>query len=166
MQIAFVADGSHGHHIRQIISMENLAGMVSIKPFDENLSRLGYAASDFMLMPSKFEPCGLTQMIALKYGSLPIVHRTGGLKDTIEHLNTINSTGNGFVFDDYISDALDWAIQCAIDFHQLPPAVKQREMERVMQQAHSRFTHQKTASHYINLYEEMLGKPLHANDPT
>lgn len=166
MQIAFVADGSHSHYIKQIISMENLSGMVSIKPFDENLSRLGYAASDFMLMPSKFEPCGLTQMIALKYGSLPIVHRTGGLKDTIKQLNTVNSQGNGFVFDDYVSDALEWAVQCAMDFYQLPPAVKQREIERVMQQAHSQFTHQKTASHYINLYEEMLGKPLHVDEPS
>jgi glycogen synthase len=144
--------------------MANLEGLVSIKSFDENLSRLGYAASDFMLMPSKFEPCGLTQMIALKYGSLPIVHRTGGLKDTIEHLNTVNSQGNGFVFEDYDSQALNWAIQCAMDFYQLPPELKQRERERVMHEANSRFTHQKTASQYINLYEEMLGKPLHSEE--
>jgi ADP-glucose type glycogen/starch synthase len=166
IQIAFVADGSHAHYIKQIISTQNLHGIVSIKPFDENLSRLGFAASDFMLMPSKFEPCGLTQMIALKYGSLPIVHRTGGLKDTVEHLNTVNSQGNGFVFNDYVSDALEWTIQCAIDFHHLPPAVKQREIRRIMRQANSKFTHQKTASHYINLYEEMLGKPLHAEEPS
>jgi len=164
MQIAFVADGSHGHYIKDIISMANLEGLVSIHSFDENLSRLGYAASDFMLMPSKFEPCGLTQMIALKYGSLPIVHRTGGLKDTIEHLNTVNSQGNGFVFEDYDCQALNWAIQCAMDFYQLPAELKQREIERVMHEAHSRFTHQKTASQYINLYEEMLGKPLHSKE--
>lgn len=166
IQFAFVADGSHGPHIKQIIAMENLSGIVSIKPFCENLSRLGYAASDFMLMPSKFEPCGLTQMIALKYGSLPIVHRTGGLKDTITHLNTVNSEGNGFVFNDYVSDALEWAIQCAIDFYQLPPAIKQREIQRIMREANTQFTHQKTALHYINLYEEMLGKPLHTDEPT
>ncbi len=161
IQFAFVADGPHAIHIREIISMEGLDGSVSIRPFDENLSRLGFAASDFMLMPSKFEPCGLTQMIALKYGSLPIVHKTGGLKDTVEHLDMVNSTGNGFVFEDYDSNALDWAIQCAMDFYQIPPAIKHAEIDRVMREATTRFTHQQTANNYINLYEEMLGKTLY-----
>ena len=114
-----------------------------------------------MLMPSKFEPCGLTQMIALKYGSLPIVHKTGGLKDTVEHLDMVNSTGNGFVFEDYDSNALDWAIQCAMDFYQIPSAIKHAEIDRVMREATTRFTHQQTANNYINLYEEMLGKTLY-----
>ncbi len=165
MQVAFVADGSHAMHIQDIITMENLENQVSIRPFDENLSRLGFAAADFMLMPSKFEPCGLTQMIALKYGCLPIVHQTGGLKDTIEHIDTANSQGNGFVFEDYDSHALDWAIGCAMEFFQLPRKIKHREIKRVMEEAHARFTHQQTASQYIHLYEEMLGKPLHLENP-
>ena len=165
MQVAFVADGSHATHFEDIITMENLEGCVSIRPFDENLSRLGFAASDFMLMPSKFEPCGLTQMIALKYGCLPIVHQTGGLKDTIEHIDTEKSHGNGFVFEDYDSNALNWAIACAMEFFQLQRSIKRREIKRVMEDAHSRFTHQQTAAQYIHLYEEMLGKPLHVNTP-
>ena len=165
MQIAFVADGPHASYFRDIISMENLEGLVSIQPFDENLSRLGFAASDFMLMPSKFEPCGLTQMIALKYGSLPIVHRTGGLKDTMEHLDVSTSQGNGFVFEDYDSDALMWGIHCAMQFHALPPQSKQHQIQRIMDEANTRFTHEQTATQYINLYEKMLGQPLHSEDP-
>ena len=165
MQIAFVADGSHASYFRDIISMENLEGFVSIHSFDEKLSRLGFAASDFMLMPSKFEPCGLTQMIALKYGCLPIVHSTGGLKDTVEHLDVPASRGNGFVFEDYDSDALMWGIHCAMQFHALPPQSKQHEIQRIMGEANTRFTHQQTATQYINLYEKMLGQPLHSEEP-
>lgn len=164
IQVAFVADGSHAIHIQHIIEMDNLHDQVSIRPFEENLSRLGFAASDFMLMPSKFEPCGLTQMIALKYGCLPIVHKTGGLKDTIEHLSTETSQGNGFVFEDYDSNALDWAVGCAMDFFQLEYEIKDREITRVMEQAQYRFTHRQTAAQYIRLYEEMLGMPLHIED--
>ena len=161
IQIALVADGPYAVHFGDIISMENLDGMVSIHAFDENLSRLGFAASDFMLMPSKFEPCGLTQMIAMKYGSLPVVHATGGLKDTVEHLDVASSRGNGFVFDDYDSAALSWAIQCAMEFHALPATTREKEIQRIMRESGTRFTHEKTASQYIKLYEEMLGKPLH-----
>ena len=78
--------------------------------FDERLSRLAYAASDFMLMPSLFEPCGLPQMTAPLYGSLPVVHNTGGLHDTVRPLDVDQSTGNGFRFDYYSSDGLRWAM--------------------------------------------------------
>ena len=101
-------------------------------------------------------------MIALKYGSLPIVHKTGGLKDSVAHLDTVNSKGNGFVFEDYDSNALGWGIECAMNFYQLPGKIKNREIKRIMNQSQRRFTHQRTASHYIHLYEEMLGKPLQA----
>ena len=60
-----------------------------------------YAASDFFLMPSVYEPCGLGQMIALRYGAIPIVHKTGGLADTIDLYDPIHKTGNGFVFTEY-----------------------------------------------------------------
>lgn len=161
LQIAFVADGAHAIHIENIIAMENLQGRVSIHPFDDKLSRLGFAASDFMLMPSKFEPCGLTQMIAMKYGSIPIVRCTGGLKDTVEHLDVSTSCGNGFVFNDYDPEALGWGIGCAMQFHQLDPQTREKQIQRIMTDAMTRFTHKQTARQYMNLYEEMLGKPLH-----
>lgn len=69
--------------------------------FDEALARQIYAASDFFVMPSLFEPCGLAQLIALQYKSVPIVRETGGLKDTITPFNEINGCGNGFSFSNY-----------------------------------------------------------------
>jgi len=164
LQIAFVADGAHAIHIEQIIAMENLESRVSIHPFDDKLSRLGFAASDFILMPSRFEPCGLTQMIAMKYGSLPVVHHTGGLKDTVEHLDVSASHGNGFVFNDYDCQAITWAIGCAMEFYQLESHMRETQIQRIINEANTRFTHEQTASEYMRLYEEMLGKPLHTAD--
>lgn len=83
--------------------------------FDEDLSRRVYAASDLLLMPSLYEPCGLTQMIALHYGSLPIVRRTGGLADTVIDVSENSRQGCGFVFDDFdprqMLAALDRALE-------------------------------------------------------
>ncbi|MBT8037888.1 MAG: glycogen/starch synthase [Verrucomicrobiae bacterium] len=164
LQIALVADGEYHAIFQDIITLENLQGSVSIQPFDESLSRLGFAASDFMLMPSKFEPCGLTQMIALKYGSLPIVRDTGGLKDTVSHLDPSQAQGNGFVFEDYDTQGLRWAIDCAMDFFHRPSNKKSAEIQRIMAEATTRFTHEQTADQYVALYEEMLGRPLEPDD--
>ncbi len=73
----------------------------SLIKFDEALAHRIYAASDFLLMPSQFEPCGLAQMIALRYGTLPIVRETGGLKDTVFAYNADTGKGNGFTFANY-----------------------------------------------------------------
>jgi starch synthase len=70
------------------------------RKFDEGMAHRIYAGSDFFLMPSRFEPCGLSQMIALRYGSIPVVRRTGGLKDTVQDIHPRTGTGNGISFDD------------------------------------------------------------------
>jgi starch synthase len=74
--------------------------------FDERLAHRIYAGSDLFLMPSRYEPCGLGQMIALRYGSVPVVRATGGLADTISDFNADPSGGNGFVFEEYSAKGL------------------------------------------------------------
>lgn len=83
--------------------------------FDADLAQRIYAGSDLFLMPSRFEPCGLGQMISLRYGTIPIVRATGGLADTITHFNPRTGRGNGFVFKDYESDVLYDAIVRAVE---------------------------------------------------
>ena len=77
-----------------------------IERFDRAMARRIYAGSDFFLMPSRFEPCGQGQMIALRYGTPPVVHRTGGLADTVIDQTSHPKTGTGFVFDEETADGL------------------------------------------------------------
>ena len=160
LQIVIVANGPHQHWIDKIVCAFDLSERVAIVDFDERLSRLAYAASDFMLMPSLFEPCGLPQMTSPLYGSLPVVHSTGGLYDTITPLDVESSTGNGFRFDDYNSGAFRWAIDCAMEFYALPHEIREREIRRVMIESEKHFSHQEVARRYIDIYEEMLARPL------
>jgi len=160
LQIAVVANGPHEVHFRRIIKDHNLGDRVAIVDFDERLSRLGYSASDFMLMPSLFEPCGLPQMTAPLYGSLPVVHGTGGLYDTVRPMDVANASGNGFRFDHYDAQGLRWAIDGALEFYALPREAKEPQIKRVMQESAKEFSHEEVARRYIEIYEQMLARPL------
>ncbi len=160
LQVVIVANGPHQQWIDKIVSAFDLRERVAIVDFEEGLSRRAYAASDYMLMPSLFEPCGLPQMTSPLYGSLPVVHSTGGLYDTVRHLDVENSTGNGFRFDHYNAAGFRWAIDRAMDFHALPREIREREIRRVMIESAEEFSHKEVARRYINIYEEMLARPL------
>lgn len=160
LQIAIVANGSFQQHFHDIVQYHDLKGRVAICDFDEKLSHMGYAASDFMLMPSRFEPCGLPQMTSPIYGSLPVVTDTGGLHDTVTHLDIKRNTGNGFVFKTYDSNGFWWAFSEAMAFYRQPREVKEAQIIRIMKEAKSRFNHEVTASKYIEIYETMLQRPL------
>lgn len=113
--------------------------------------------------PSRFELCGLPQMVGSIYGSLPVVHDTGGLHDTVTMLDIETHSGNGFPFATYDSNGLGWAIERAMDFYRRPPEVKARHINWIMRASAERFTHANTAREYINLYERMLERPLVAH---
>lgn len=160
LQVVVVANGPHQHWLSKIVADFNLGKRVAVADFDERLSRLAYAASDFMIMPSLFEPCGLPQMTAPLYGSLAIVHATGGLYDTVEPMEVDRDRGNGFRFDHYSADGFRWAIDRALDFHALPVAVRDAQIQRVMRESVQRFSHKEVARRYIEIYEQMLERPL------
>lgn len=86
-----------------------------VNRFSEPLAHLIEAGSDMFLMPSRYEPCGLNQMYSLVYGTPPIVHRTGGLADTVRQWNPSRGEGNGFVFDHFDVRGLKWALGAAVD---------------------------------------------------
>jgi starch synthase len=160
LEIVFVANGEFQQYFKQIVQFHNLSKRVAICDFDERLARLAYGASDFVMMPSRFEPCGLPQMIAPIYGSLPIGHDTGGIHDTISHMDVANNSGNGFLFKDFDSNGLSWAIDEAIKFYNLSLSKKESQIKRIMTQSAATFSHAVTARQYIDLYEKMLARPL------
>ncbi len=160
LQVVFVANGAYQRVFHDIVVFHGFDDRVAVVDFDEDLSRLAYAASDFVLVPSLFEPCGLPQMVGQLYGTLPIVHDTGGLHDTVEHLDAAKSTGNGFVFKNYDSAALSWGIDEAMRFYNSPGEVRADQISRVMRESSKRFTHQECAKAYIDMYEHMLKRPL------
>ncbi|MEW6142395.1 MAG: glycogen synthase [Chloroflexota bacterium] len=88
--------------------------MAAVIDFVGDLASLIYAGSDVFLMPSRFEPCGLGQMIAMRYGAVPVVRRTGGLADTVPEVNPNLSEGRGFVFNEYHTDAMLAALDRAL----------------------------------------------------
>jgi starch synthase/alpha-amylase len=160
LEIVFVADGEYQHVFRNIVNQHGFHKRVAVCDFNEQLEHLAYAAADFILMPSRFEPCGLPQMIAPIYGALPIAHNTGGIHDTIDQIDVETDSGNGFLFDIFDSNGLLWAIEQAMAFYQIPSKAKARQIDRVMKHSASAFTHAATASQYIKLYEKMLQRPL------
>jgi len=160
LQIVFVANGDYQMVFRDIVNYHGFHDRVAIYDFSNELEHLCYAASDFILMPSRFEPCGLPQMIAPIYGSLPIAHDTGGIHDTITHLDAAGNTGNGFLFKYFDAAGLFWAIEQAMAFYKLSHRKKAEQIKRIMQESEAAFTYANTARHYIALYEKMLQRPL------
>jgi len=120
--------------------------------YNNDLAHKIYAGCDMFLMPSRFEPCGLGQLIALKYGTVPIVRKTGGLADTVIDYSTDNKNGNGFVFEKYSSDELLNTINFAVKEFK-----NQQVWNNIINNAmSSRFSWQKSGIEYQNLYRNML----------
>jgi starch synthase/alpha-amylase len=160
LQIVSVASGEFQKHFHDIVRFHGLGRRVAICGFNEALSHQGFAAADFLFMPSSFEPCGLPQMIGGIYGTLPIVYDTGGLHDTIRQLDPFNNTGNGFLFNVHDTQGFKWAIDRAMDFHFLSPDIREAQINRIMIDSVLGFNHSRCAEDYINLYGKMLQRPF------
>ncbi len=128
---------------------ESLKGRIFVHiGFEESLARLIYAGSDFFLMPSQYEPCGLGQLIAMKYGTVPIARKTGGLADTIQDYDHLTHTGTGFLFSDYTPYALQDAVKRAICVFTDKANMKKMACE-VMK---NNFSWSRSTDKYIELY--------------
>ena len=123
--------------------------------FDNSLAHKIYAATDMFLMPSLFEPCGLGQLIALRYGSIPIVRETGGLKDTISPYNKYTGIGNGFGFKNFNSNELMQIIEYALTIYDDKDAWN-NIISHAMDSDNS---WEKSAMQYKLLYEDVVKRP-------
>ncbi len=118
--------------------------------FDTDLARKVYAGADLILVPSKYEPCGLTQMFAMRYGALPLARRTGGLADTIDNYdNRDGEVGTGFLFDWYTPDALLGTLRWALDTFKWRSHAWRRMQENAMRRD---FSWDRSARDYERLY--------------
>ncbi|SMB94319.1 glycogen synthase (ADP-glucose) [Desulfonispora thiosulfatigenes DSM 11270] len=120
--------------------------------FEGSIAQKIYAGSDLFLMPSLFEPCGLGQLIALRYGTIPIVRETGGLKDTIVPFNEYTDKGNGFSFANYNAHELLFTIKRALSFYQ-DKKLWSKLVERATKEDNS---WEKSSLEYKNLYQELI----------
>ncbi|MBU1198943.1 MAG: glycogen/starch synthase [Nanoarchaeota archaeon] len=158
MQIAVVANGDPYliYEIRKY--QEAFNGRVSYIPFSRQLSQIGKAGADFILMPSLYEPCGIPQVEAPRYGTIPVVRRTGGLADTVQELSTNGFQGNGFLFDDFLPSGLNYAIRNALNFYSREPDFKEKVQARIMDESFAKFNIKNTADQYIKVYQEILDR--------
>jgi len=122
--------------------------------YDEEQSHWIEAASDLFLMPSRYEPCGLNQMYSLRYGTVPIVRRTGGLADSVQHYEPASGSGTGVVFNDFDAPALEWALNFGLDLYARPP-----EWARLIRNGMSQdFSWQRRTGEYLAVYRRLLAQ--------
>ena len=122
--------------------------------FDEALAHRVYAAADIFLMPSRYEPCGLSQLIALEYGAIPVVRATGGLKDTVIPFDKYKNTGNGFTFNNFNAHELLFTIKRALGAYE-DTVVWNKLTSNAM---NSDYSWTRSAEAYIKLYDKVLGE--------
>jgi starch synthase len=156
MDVQLVLLGNGDHALEQVFRQagEKYSGRCGVHiGFDGKLARLIQAGSDFFVMPSRTEPCGLTQMYAMRYGTLPIVRATGGLVDTVQNFVEGAGRGTGFVFHDAtvgaLTDTIGWA--CATYYD------RPRELAELQQRAMAQdFSWRRSASEYVGLYRSAI----------
>lgn len=150
VQVAVLGTGDRDYEDGLRYFQDKYPGTMAARiEFDPALSQRMYAAADMFLMPSKFEPCGLSQIIAMRYGTLPIVRETGGLKDTVQPYNEFTGEGTGFSFSNFNGDEMgDAVFRAARLFWDNRDAWKQLVTQAMSQD----FSWTRSADKYLDLY--------------
>ena len=157
LQFVVLGSGDREYELQFELFRERFPDKVRVHlGFSPELARRIYAGADIFLMPSKFEPCGLSQMIAARYGAVPVVRETGGLKDSIIPYESGESgeKGIGFVFSDYTCEAITEVINRAFVLYN----DKEKWSGLVKRAMEWDFSWEASAKEYIKMYEELLGK--------
>jgi starch synthase len=155
VQFALLGTGEHYYHdLLSNVAKQHPEKVGLVLGFDNALAHQIYAGSDFFLMPSRYEPCGLGQMISLRYGTVPIVRHTGGLADTVSDYNPQTERGNGFSFREHSAVALFGAISRALLTMRAAPA-----WQKLVQNAMaSDFSWGRSAQAYVELYQRAIDR--------
>jgi len=153
--LQFVVLGLGEQHYQELFSWAQwrYQGRLGVRfELNEALAHRVYAGTDLFLMPSKFEPCGLSQMIAMRYGAIPIVRETGGLKDSVQPYNKYTDEGTGFSFANYNAHEMLFTIERAVNYY-CDAKIWRRMMQRAMS---AEFGWAQSANRYLELYEKAV----------
>jgi starch synthase len=155
VNIAVLGKGDEVYHAAFLRKAEQHAGNLQVTiGFEEGLAHRLYAAADFFLMPSQYEPCGIGQLIAMRYGTVPIARRTGGLADTIDDYDHLRKKGTGFLFQDFTPAALLNGVKRALCVYD-----DARKMRGLIGSAMNKdFSWKPSAEKYLGLYRKAKGK--------
>ena len=154
MQLAVLGTGDYGYEYAiGDFAYHNSDRFAARITFDEPMSRRFYAGADVFLMPSEFEPCGLAQMIAMRYGTLPLVRETGGLKDTVSGYWDAGEEANGFSFRDFDPEGLRNAVDLALNIWFDHPDIW-KKLQRNAMEMH--YGWEESAARYRELYSSLL----------
>lgn len=155
VNLVIIGKGEEVYQARLTEEAASLRGRIYVRiGFDEALARLTYAGSDFFLMPSRYEPCGLGQLIAMRYGAVPVVRKTGGLADTVRDYDHLRTEGTGFLFSDYTAPAMLDAVKRAICLF-----TDKRRLDRIVGNAMSAdFSWRESAARYLELYRMAVAR--------
>ena len=153
VQFILLGTGEHKYHVlfEKIAKKNSKNASINLR-FDAALAEKIYAGCDLFLMPSRYEPCGLGQMISFRYGTIPVVRETGGLKDSVHEFDPKTGSGDGFTFKEYTSSSLLNAIKKALEGFK-EKAVWHELVKKVMGLDYS-WTH--SAKDYLKLYNKIL----------
>jgi starch synthase len=156
VQVAILGTGEACYeNAMQDIMSRHHGQMECVLDFSPSLSHLFYAGGDLLVMPSRFEPCGLSQMIAMRYGTLPVVRETGGLKDSVIPYNEYTREGNGFSFANYNAHELFAVLRYAISIYQ---ESKDTWNQIINQAMLTDFSWSESALQYIELYKKLVNR--------
>jgi len=153
VQVIVLGTGEYEfEHSFSHLALRHSEKMVTLLKFDEGLARQLYAGADFFIMPSMFEPCGLSQLIALQYKTVPIVRETGGLKDTVQPFNENTGEGNGFSFSHYNAHDLLSVMLYSLDVYH-----RSDSWARLIKNVNkSQFSWKESAKAYADIYEKIV----------
>jgi starch synthase len=155
VKLVILGKGDESYHKNFSGIAKKYKGKVSVNiGFEESLAHRIYAGSDFFLMPSRYEPCGLGQLIALRYGCIPIARRTGGPVDTIRDYKPLTSKGTGFLFSDYTPSAMQDAVKRALCVY----TDKDKLQKMIVAGMKMDFSWKKSAKQYLKLYSAAIKK--------
>ena len=155
MQLVILGKGDQKYEEFFRWAAQQYPGRMAVRlDYNEALSMAIYSGADLFLMPSKSEPCGLSQMIAMRYGTVPIVRETGGLRDSVQPYEAWRDAGTGFTFANYASADMLYVIRSAVDLYHNEPAAFARLRARAMS---GDFSWTRSAKEYLRIYSSITG---------